>query len=870
MVIIQNVLNIYRYSLSLSVSRFYQLEANVDNGTNQNDDYDDDENSRSSQSSHGQRSCKVVLRRENFEEIRAAEKETDRSIAHSTRGRRNSQLTEENVAAHLDTGRRSLRSVDAASDGSESIISRSTRSRLANVLTPKKDNNTVVRPATPSRRSSRLLSENEKTTDSPAKATPNKRSLRSNSIASVDDVSPPTTRTRASTRLSESQNSGTPQKSLKTKVSKLKGEPTTPSRRTPIRNNKSIIMSDIIDEESSDNDEFDKMVANKPHKLNNDTEIQRIVTEENEKEKENEKETKEEDDRKEKEVVSVEIESEASKDGNQSQTIVEAQPTTESATIIEVKTNITEIEAIAENEKQLTTEETTISISDSISSPRSVASPKVLISTSTAKTPNVTSSKQQNADTSTVEPAESLEISSTQIVSTPKTASKTKESKTPQILSPTAKSTNSNDLEIVEAAIVTENASSPVSAELKHKENSPIRKEISISELNESKQNVSLTEPYISNDFEPMEVDETLNDVDKDNSLVEILKSYTPKSKSRVSSGFNSMDVTALTNEEDDIQLVKMSRSNLSKKSATLNSSQSQVDRAIETNESPKQNSEDGNLQSIVETPNKDSIKEFEVKTPVPQSLVGSASKKSKDETPKVKTPKNETPKKQETMKNQTPKAQTPKDVTPKSKTPKKNSPKKTPDSEISLNNEINKLIAGLETPVAGKQIESHYNGIAKTPVKSDSRDQQIEKIASEKSFSEIKSPEKSAKKSPKHKQNSENANKSANISVADNDVSTINETQSDVETTSPTEPSVHEKPITLNSNRKSVQIVTPKTVKKQSSEKRIDTPYPAASLIKASSNLSNLCDEDNQNDSMCFFSSLFSIFFKYLKILFF
>lgn len=244
----------YRYQLFICLSLFFP-HTHTDSASRRDsvDDYDD---SASSKSSGSVRSCKVVLRRENFNDI---QNDDGRAVAHSTRNRRNSQLTEENIAAHVDTSRRSLRSASIASDGTESTITRSTRSRVANSQnTPKKDGN-AARPATPSRRSSRLLSENEKAADSP-KPTPSKRNLRSNSVASVDDISPPTSRTRTSSRLTESQ-SATP-KSLKTKVSKIKAEPTTP-RRLSTRINKSVIMTDVIDEEASENDESEKTVPSK-------------------------------------------------------------------------------------------------------------------------------------------------------------------------------------------------------------------------------------------------------------------------------------------------------------------------------------------------------------------------------------------------------------------------------------------------------------------------------------------------------------------------------------------------------------------------------------------------------------------------------
>lgn len=135
-----------------------------------------------SNSSGSAKSCVVLLKRENFDEIK--NDDGNRSVAHSTRSRRNSKLTEENLAAH--TAKRSLRSNSVSSDGGDSAMTqttRKTRSTAAN--TPKKVPSSV-RPATPSRRSTRLQTKNDQNFDSPAKLTPAKRSLRSKSLASSE------------------------------------------------------------------------------------------------------------------------------------------------------------------------------------------------------------------------------------------------------------------------------------------------------------------------------------------------------------------------------------------------------------------------------------------------------------------------------------------------------------------------------------------------------------------------------------------------------------------------------------------------------------------------------------------------------------
>lgn len=123
-----------------------------------------------------------------------------RSVGHSARGRHNCQLTEENIA-NMNASRCSLREGSVASNGIESTISRTTRSLLANSRNTPKKYVTAVRPATSSRHSSRLLSENQKAVDSPKKQSA-KRNLQSN-------VPLTTSRTRNSSRLIESQ-SATP------------------------------------------------------------------------------------------------------------------------------------------------------------------------------------------------------------------------------------------------------------------------------------------------------------------------------------------------------------------------------------------------------------------------------------------------------------------------------------------------------------------------------------------------------------------------------------------------------------------------------------------------------------------------------------
>ncbi|XP_031634025.1 protein slender lobes [Contarinia nasturtii] len=366
----------------------------VDNNDSAKKD-DDNDDAASSISSNSMRGCKVVLERQNFDDIDATSGR--RAIAHATRSRRSSQLTEENIAAHsnpTNPARRALRSNSIASDSTEATQTSRRSSRKAN--TPKEE----IVPTTPARRSSRLLSENEKATDSPAKSATPARRLRSNSVASEDHS--PTRRT--SSRLSESQ-VGTP-KTLKTKVSKIK-EPTTP-RRASMRINKSIIASEVIDEESDEEN-----LANEMNKVSKSkSPLQTYVIDDDEDDVTKDKKVNGKENKQEVPTITV-----------------------EEHKIVTIEEEPEDIKPIITNEQK---ETSLIDTSNSINVLASPSSQVVLISTTTARTP-VARSPLRKAQTPSVEPAEPMETSMTEeVVGTPKGTSKTMSINTPKDTTPKA------------------------------------------------------------------------------------------------------------------------------------------------------------------------------------------------------------------------------------------------------------------------------------------------------------------------------------------------------------------------------------------------------------------------------------------------
>lgn len=577
-------------------------------------------------------------------------------------------------------------------------------------------------------------------------------------------------------------------------------------------------------------------------------------------------------------------------------------------------------------------------------------SPTVLISTSTAISPKAASPIQQKADTPTVEPAEPMETSMTEQVesiATPKAnASKiverTKTPDTPKTTSPVVMMLGEAEAEVAVAVVNEEQAFSPAPNKSKSQHNTPVVKQAeekmernSSDDANQaSSANVSLVQAHISNDFEPMETEITSPEVNKDDSLKEILKNYTPKSKSRASSAFTSMDVTALTYEEnvveptpkvskktperyslnytvpvtgfDQMEVSVLASENVktpTPKAKAVDEVKSPLPRAktpskdsieephltnLARENSPSKNSKADTPKaktSRVETPkantskietpkaNKSMVETSKTETPMPEIPKAETpkAKSPRAETPKANTSKVETPKtvtpmakspKATTLKVNTPKVGTPKPTTPKSKP----SPKKTPISEqsISLNMEIDKIIAGLETPIISKEVNSRFEIIADslTPIVSKSLiDREIDQLSLNKSLLKPMPMEQSVNNKSTHEDNNAEQDEFVDNSVVNEtkEESTINETQSEVETTlPPTENAPREKQVSFNVSskpeRKSVQILTPKVVKSQSTEKRVDTPYPPASALKAAASQLE-CDEGTAKpDGMHFF----------------
>lgn len=795
---------------------FFSFHIAAPNATSRNNGDDLDDNA-SVASSDSMKSCKVILRREKFDDSNAVE----RSVAHSTRLRRSSHLTEENMAAHSNppsAGPHSLRSGSIASDGTESTTRTRASTRLANSQnTPRKETITS-RVMTPSRRSSRLLSENEKTADSPAKATPGKRNLRSMSVAS-EDISPPTRRT--TTRLADSQ-SATP-KSLKTKVSKIKSESNTP-RRSSMRINKSAIATDIIDEEPSDEED-------------NETVIDK--SKQSDKLKPNLMEDEQ-----------TEIYIPTTKDG---QLMISAEDEPKMIINVPVPEDVKPVLTEAQKANEIVT-----SLKDLLKSPNDseaielpiYQSPVVLVTTTTVKTPvNTSVCKAQTSSVEPVEPIETSTLEPSDIIATPKQTSLVTTKRTPKGMPNSAYSTPqgniqktpSNNLDSTDVTVPS-NASSSSLAKNKSTIDLDADKEdlVNATDTNTEMDNSVSEEPVSTNvsvnmskildDVEQMDIEEIASETD---SVQENLKEYrnkalesvefsvmsTPKHKSRVSNTFESMDVSVLTHDTDDTSTPQPTKKSSHRKS--INDSEQQ--------------SPDETVQSSV-------IDETEV--------VSKYDDQEKMATPKLKrTPKKENTPQQviETSQNETITnvidmeesiQETSDGESNRSQTEshKLNRPPRHSSfggMSISLNEEINKLIAGLETPSSNKEVERRFNEISEARKSADDQeiDCRIDEIAAQTVESNV-TAQVSNNDLPRD-------NKQLLSLTKINTISTIEDKQNKPD------PSKVELQTVSSVKRKSVQIMTPKMNKIQTTQKRFDTPYPdEKSISEATANHLNSEDE--------------------------
>ncbi|XP_055300986.1 mucin-2 [Sitodiplosis mosellana] len=830
-------------------------------------------------SSGSMKSCKVLLRRENFDEMNTNTTADDRLVAHSTRSRRSSQLTEENVSAvYSSAPRRSLRAGSVISDDTESTqISRPRSARLAQSQnTPKKDS--APRPSASARRSSRLLSENEKAAESPAKITPARRNTRS-SVASEDQLSP--TR-RTSSRLTESQ--GTP-KSLKTKASKIKVEPTTP-RRASMRVNKSIIATDIIDEEPTD-EEIDETVIEKPSNSKQPVKLRENLIIEVDDEDESNGEKKE-------------IESNATKDGHKRKVQADDEP------IVINEPELVDVNTIpAEERKSATKEKVTLS-SDLVKSPRVDASikspilktasmpmsPVVLIATTTSHSPKLNTSLPE-AQTPTFEPVEPMEMSMTEAIEptgTPKGKPQkiVESSETPQINSPKIKAVAS-DLDSMDVtAMVNESILSPApisSKESRRKSNVSVADttqtgsdtiesdKLDDSQSNQaSSANVPSIEPEAKDGVEEMEVDtEPAPEADKGEAYEEMIisnkplenikraESSTPKSKASTSNANESFDVSPLVQEDEKLTPTPQSTKKSSKRQSLNDTVQStgfdQMEVTILAEESTKKTKKiksgtpkDSPKPTAKDTPEKANTPKSSAKTPQKEKSIDQEDEEMFDDTSemsKTKTPVMFRPPRESTF----------------------------GGMSVSLSEAINNLVAGLETPVANeqndrptavtetsvaaKEIDRQIDEIAETitPVSAQITDLRFEEIVSELTPTTSKADEPQAFDEVQEVTTEKNdtaigKDKEESI-IVEPDVSVVDETQAELDLSTPMDEAPPQKSTAPSSKneRKSVQIMTPVGDKNQKMlMKRIDTPYPGEkSITEATAANRSKSDERNK-----------------------
>lgn len=774
------------------------------------DDVDDAASDKSSTSS-SVRSCKVILERENFDDVlKSGVGDDGRTVAHSTRARSSSQLTVENVSAHMNPARRALRSASVASDGTGSVKSRTTRASArvaASQNTPKKGS-TTPRPATPSRRSSRLLSENEKAVDSPAKSQPAKRNLRSNSVASsVDDVSPPPQaiiRTRSS-RLSESQDS--PSKALKDRLVKIKMEPTTPNRRASSRFNKSSVMTDIIDEELSDDEKSKNTNKTMMKPLD---EIEETVP------------------TSEVEPQSTSMEMEHSKDD-------------EATATVDVQQNVSVTDKLAEAVSS--------AVADGITESESADPINADAQQPTTPKPAVIEEHiEQTDDMSMVESAAPMETSlaeHTEQVKTPKAKKETPNKETPHTPESTTPKTPeaSNQIDSVDVtAVVSEEILSPKKSNTQQQQQTPIKLE---------QVQVKMEETTDSN------ADEMPKALSINDALTEILKSYTPKPKSRPSAAYDAMNVSALVHDEQmDVgsspmlatatspasKQLKVSPKRLSLNSTTQSTGFDQLEVSTLV-DMEKESVEFG-------TPDKAELETTNENAESPRkknrlSIVLMSSEKSPNTTGLKERPDIASPSKVGT----TPKIMVSKAVTPKSATPKHHaSPKKTPIAEPSLN------LTAMLSPSVKTDCDSTFNDIASnlTPGQSESNvNKRIDEI-----FLTLDDMVMGEAATEKQQAVSEEKTVDTSSYSDKHDVSVIENTQPDLDETTPqTEVVQTEYPTPITkSAKKSVQIMTPQNQKSHSAGKRIDTPYPSSAARESANSPSELHDGNkSSSNGKCF-----------------
>lgn len=754
----------------------------------------------------------MILQRENFDDILKASADDGRATAHSTRARKSSQLTEENVAAHLNPARRALRSSSVASDGTGSTKSRTTRSARLTASqshTPAKEVSSP-RPATPTRRSSRLLSENEKAIDSPAKPAPGKRNLRSTSVASVDESSPqPLTRTRSSSRLSETQ--GTPVKASKTTVSKIKTEPITPGRRASSRINKSSMLSDIIDEESSDDD--------KPKKDNKKT--MKTVEEEEKTMESNKIEP----------TISIKVEFDGPKDGQPQDTgAIEKSPIVSST----VDDELVEL---------VTTE------------PVSNVTPEVLITVMATETPESTETLiEQQADTPSVEPAEPMETSMAEHIEQGETPNET-ESTVADISnehgSGTPKTNSaSNGLDSMD---VTENVLSPPHSNESNRQTEQQQQQQSPAIIEEVVQ-VKIEKPIDT------DTDQVSKSANIDDTLTELLKSYSPKKKSRPSEAFKAMDVSALIHDEDVSSPAPPAASASPSKQLKVATKRLSLNSSVQSTGFDKMevSALAADLGAVEEEPDNLSGAQKEVNTKeLLNENVESPKRKTRLSVPLMST--ENTP---VALVSESPsKVKTPKASTSKSSNA---SPKKTPITVLPIS------LTPFITPVP-KDFDYSFNKIAYdlTPsLNQSSINRQIDDIVANMTVdTSILEPATTAASGddqvPENNIVTEDNPNENSIRNDQHDVSVVDKTQPDLDETSMQTEVIEPKEPTsiVKTVRKSVQIMTPKNEKRaDSAEKRVDTPYPtAATIVESANSPSELDDGKKTSDGKCLFSVFFS-----------
>lgn len=777
-----------------------------------------------------------MLNRENFDGV---ETNGRKSVSHGTRSRRNSQLTEENLAAHSSpvvAGRRNLRSNSVTSVDSEVTQTSRRSSRLVNSQNTPKKAESVTQPTTPARRSSRLLSGNEKATDSPAKSSTPGRRLRSNSVAS-EDHSPPR---RISSRLTESQ--GATPKSLKTKVSKLK-EPITP-RRASILTNKSILVDDIISEEPSDEEMLDVSIANKS-KLPLKTHAE-----------------KEED----------KIEENVVDNGG-----IRAEDEYKNVTI---KEEPEELDVDTSN----STNEETVKSQKSQKSPKSPKSPVILIATSTVSSPTSSihspTRKERALSTESAEAMETSKIIDQFPESTPKdtmnnTPSKSLETTTMEkATTPVQKGTPKTQvLTKSNSKKSPANTDSPkVSGMVKHWEEM-----LSPKPAKSSPQNKSLIKS----------IDLTADSSENDSEINKSVGSN--RSQPQIIQDIEHLDASSDAQSIENIPKSPIKTVEKVKKSVSTPNSSSQAlnkDSPLDVSIVKSVSSPQGQKESIKRRQSMNQstgLDQLEVSVLVEESkieAITSTTPKQKGQSSKKSTPaKADTPKSSTKTPQKSPQVQKGETTIDKPQLLLR-PPRESTFGSLSdtLTQEIDKIVADLDdhavdntsiidklvestTPLSETVINDDFNAIASTTTSDTSKNTDKSEAIEQTPETAIELEQKEVEKI---KDNSIEESHDMSIDV-NNDMSiVVNETQFEsdmdvsikptvekakepVETESSIEQPIGDKVVeavpvsALKSERKSVLILTPKNDKNQMSQKRIDTPFPDEStILEVTQNLEN------------------------------